>query len=62
MFQPKYSLLREWPDRRDEEGMPFIRAIRTMSNHLPELKPKLLEFFRNDLDIIISSSPKFGGM
>jgi hypothetical protein len=61
MFQPKYTLLDEWPDNRADEGMPIIRAIRTMSNHLPELKPKLLEIFEHDLDAKVRSFAKADG-
>ncbi|PTB35059.1 uncharacterized protein TrAFT101_006408 [Trichoderma asperellum] len=60
-IQPQYSLLDQWPDTRDQEGMPIIRAIRTMSSNLPSLRPQLLEIFQHDLDMTIQNSPKSGG-
>jgi hypothetical protein len=61
MFQPQYTLIDEWPDRRDEEGTPVIRAIRTMTNHLPELKTTLLELFHKDINDAFSNASKKDG-
>jgi hypothetical protein len=61
MFQPQYTLIDEWPDNRADEGMPIIRAIRTMSNCLPEMKERVLEMVREEIDDAISSAPKTNG-
>ncbi len=62
MFQPKYSLLDEWPDNREDGGMPIIRALRTMSNHLNESRPKLLKIFQTYLDSKLLNCPQNHGI
>ena len=62
MFQPRYTLLDEWPDNRADKGMPIIRAIRSMSNRLPELKSNLLEIFEHDMDVKVRSFAKADGI
>lgn len=62
MFQPKYSLLDEWPDNRADEGMPIIRAIRSMSNHPHDFKPKLVRILDHDVDVQVQNSAKADGM
>lgn len=50
-----------WPISRDDEGMPIIRAIRTILATLPRLRTPLLEIINRDLERKIESSPKDGG-
>lgn len=49
-FQSKYTLGYEWPDRRDVDGMPVVRAIRTIANQFSELKQKFIGIMRGELD------------
>jgi hypothetical protein len=49
-FQPRYTFGYEWPDRRQDDGMPVVRAIRTLSNQFSILKPKFVTIMRNELD------------
>jgi hypothetical protein len=61
MFQPKYTLNTEWHDRRDEASMPFIRAIRTMNNRLPGLKPEMLRMFHEDFEEVMNRKSNGSG-
>ncbi|KAF1960718.1 cytochrome P450 [Byssothecium circinans] len=49
-FQPKYAFGYVWPDRREEDGMPVVRAIRTVTNQFAVLKPKFITIMRDELD------------
>lgn len=49
-FQPKYTFGYEWADRRDVDGMPVVRAVRTMTNQFPELKQKFIGIMSEELD------------
>jgi hypothetical protein len=49
-FQPIYTFGYEWPDRREDNGMPVVRAIRTLSNQFPELKGKFVAIMMNELN------------
>lgn len=60
-FQPKYTLLEAWPAKRDELGMPFIRAIRTITNHMPEMKPHIIELYTEGIDKAIEGASVTGG-
>lgn len=48
-FQPKHTFGYEWPDRRDEDGMPVVRAIRTMTGRFQELTPKYLRIMEEEI-------------
>jgi hypothetical protein len=49
-FQPKYTFGYEWGDRRDIDGMPVVRAIRTMTNQWPDLKKKFIGIMKEELE------------
>jgi hypothetical protein len=60
-FQPKYTFGYEWPDRRDVDGMPVVRAIRTMTNQFPELKQKFINIISKDLDHAFEANKLLNG-
>ncbi|KAF2014222.1 cytochrome P450 [Aaosphaeria arxii CBS 175.79] len=49
-FQPKYTFGYEWPDRRQDDGMPVIRAIRTLSNQFSGLRERYVSLMESDLN------------
>ncbi len=61
-FQPKYTFGYEWPDRREDEGMPVVRAIRTLSNQFPELKDSYVTIMRDDLGKALNMHIQSDGM
>jgi hypothetical protein len=50
-FQPTHAFGYEWPDKREEDGMPVVRAIRTLTNQWPTiLKPKFVAIIEGELE------------
>lgn len=61
-FQPKHTFGYEWPDRRAEEGMPVVRAIRTLSNQFAELKKKFVVIMRDELNEALDLNSRPDGL
>jgi hypothetical protein len=61
MFQPKYTFGHEWPDRRDEDGMPIVRAIRTISRQFPALHPEYLDILEDGFCKATKAAPQKNG-
>jgi hypothetical protein len=61
-FQPKYTFGYEWPDRRAEEGMPVVRAIRTLTNQFAELKKKFVVIMRDELNETLNLNARPDGL
>lgn len=61
-FQPKHTFGYEWPDRRDEDGMPVVRAIRTMTSQFREQKSKYLRIMEEELNESLEKGRREDGM
>jgi hypothetical protein len=50
-FQPNHTFGYVWPDKREDDGMPVIRAIRTLTNQWPTiLKPKFVAIVEEEVE------------
>ncbi|KAF2793132.1 cytochrome P450 [Melanomma pulvis-pyrius CBS 109.77] len=57
MLQPKAAFGYDWSDRRNEEGMPIVRAIRTISNQFSILRPECVRILEQDFNQAMESNP-----
>lgn len=60
-FQPMHTFGYEWPDRRGDDGMPVVRAIRTMTKRFSTLKPKFIRMMEEELGAALARSPVVHG-
>lgn len=52
----------EWPDRRDDDGMPVVRAIRSMTNQFSVLKPKFIAILDQEMEDALGKATQENGM
>lgn len=61
-FQPAYTFGYEWPDRREDEGMPVVRAIRSLTNQFPDLKKRFIVIMRDELNDALGLKAQADGL
>ena len=52
----------EWPDRRDEEGVIFIRSLRHLTNRLPSIHSQLQGAIQHELRDFVDETKMKNGM